>query len=241
MAIRAIDYTPCVHLEFGDFLSAMLTADYEIRPDDSKYWFRRHLRESFAAFGITPASHRPAMEGRWEPPPFDCNYDRVRFEALRWDPVEMFRFVWENQAWLGLYENAYCRVERVEPCLRVAPEDGFHLRETIAECVQRFQVSAGDLHRFKIRRPDDMPKGVPVYLEGGATLVFDESGRLKYRIANSIFDPKEEAVQERQSRRLKYLWDTGYFRGRPALRGSRFAALHRVRGITEPVAPKEVW
>ena len=34
MAIRAIDYTPPIHITFGDFLSALLTADTEVRADD---------------------------------------------------------------------------------------------------------------------------------------------------------------------------------------------------------------
>ena len=54
MTIRALDYTPPVHIEFPDFLSALLTADHEIRPDDSKYRFRKHLLASFRSYGIDP-------------------------------------------------------------------------------------------------------------------------------------------------------------------------------------------
>jgi len=35
MSIRALDYAPPTDLEFCDFLSAFLTADSEIVPDDS--------------------------------------------------------------------------------------------------------------------------------------------------------------------------------------------------------------
>jgi len=52
MAIRAIDYTPPVHLEFKDYLSALITADKEIHPDDSRYDMRRKLLESFRSYGI---------------------------------------------------------------------------------------------------------------------------------------------------------------------------------------------
>ena len=45
MAIRALDYSMPVHMEFRDYLSALLTADREIRPDDSTYRFRDHLRQ----------------------------------------------------------------------------------------------------------------------------------------------------------------------------------------------------
>jgi hypothetical protein len=240
MVIRALDYTPPVHLEFGDFLSAMLTADYEVRPDDARYEFREHLRRSFSTFGIRPAAYGRAG-GRWEPATEALRYDRVRFEALRWSPVEMFRFVWENQKDLGLYENAYCRVERVQPCTRIAPEDGVQLRETVAECFQKFQVTAGELRRFGIEKPKTMPDRLPVFLEGGATLIFDESGRLKYRISNSVHDRRRPEVQRRQAERLAYLWETGHFRGKPAVRGSRFAALHRMRAMDAPSVPHEEW
>ena len=63
MAIRALDYSMPVHMEFRDYLSALLTADREIRPDDSKYRFRDHLRASFEAYGIEPSS----VEGGDEP------------------------------------------------------------------------------------------------------------------------------------------------------------------------------
>ena len=61
MTIRGLDYCPPVHLDFGDFLSAILTADAEIRPSDVLYGFREELRNSFLAYGIAP---RP--EGPWD-------------------------------------------------------------------------------------------------------------------------------------------------------------------------------
>jgi hypothetical protein len=93
-----------------------------------------------------------------------------------------------------------------------------------------------------------MPDSLPVFLEGGATLIFDDGGRLKYRISNSIFDRNDPAVQARQSKRLKYLWYSGYFSNilerRASTRdsaGSHFAALHRARGMSSTLTPKEAW
>ena len=40
MAIRALDYTPPIHIDFADYLSALLTADTEIRPSDRRYELR---------------------------------------------------------------------------------------------------------------------------------------------------------------------------------------------------------
>ena len=48
MCIRGLDYTPPVHIDFSDFLSAMLTADREVRFDDTRFALRSTLRETFA-------------------------------------------------------------------------------------------------------------------------------------------------------------------------------------------------
>src|SRR6185503_19195712 len=69
MVIRALDYAPPVHLQFCDFLSAILTSDLEINPNDSKYKFRETLLKSFISYGIDPASPVTGAEpGIWERP-----------------------------------------------------------------------------------------------------------------------------------------------------------------------------
>jgi len=67
-----------------------------------------------------------------------------------------------------------------------------------------------------------MPGWMRVEIFGGASLVFDEYGRLKYQIGNRL----ENAV--RQTARLKYLWESGYY-DRPARDSSHFAEAHLAR------------
>jgi hypothetical protein len=99
MAIRALDYTPPVHLDFGDFLSAMLTADTEIRPDDGSYQYRRALLRRFRSFGIDPASiGSHEQPGTWTPiTESNFSIDRTHFEPLQHDADEVFAFIWENR------------------------------------------------------------------------------------------------------------------------------------------------
>ena len=234
MAIRALDYTPPVDLRMGDFLSAMLTADTEIRPDDTKYEFRRHLIESFDAYGIAPASTTADAPGCWKTGVAGAlSYTRTHFESMLRDPDEVFWFIWENRKALGVYGDTYGHVLSVRPCLRVGP-DGFTLRETVVEFMQLLQLAAGELSgvvdektegRPSVQKPADMPDDTPVTLYGGNALVFDEYGRLKYNIHNGITDAR------RQSERLAYLWEAGFFTpgGRQAL--SAFSQMHLRRAL----------
>jgi hypothetical protein len=240
MTIRALDYTPPVHIEFPDFLSALVTADYEIRPDDSKYRFRKHLIDSFRTYGIRPSPGTSVPDGFWLPPSGKLVNDRIRFESLTRDPDEVFRFVWENRDTIGLSEGAFTRILSVRPCLRVAPDDGFPLRETVAECMQQIRIPAGELATFGIRKPPEMPDEVEVSLEGGFTLIFDEYGRLKFVIGKRLFDKKRPEVQERQSRRLADLWRFGHYRKGASLT-RRFSAMHRQRSLGTTRAFIEEW
>lgn len=235
MLIRALDYMPPVHVGFGDVLSAMITADSEIRPDDSKYGFRTHLLAGFAAFDVQPSSTRPDVPGAWCHAPSGLRLDRIHLESLRNDADEVFRFVWENRAKdrLDLHEEAYTKVLSVRPCLRIGP-DGFALRETVAEYYQVLKVEASELHAFGLRRPDGMPDETLVSVYGGATLVFDEFGRLKYQVRKDVLD------RAAQNERIAHLWRYGHYEKGGSLIG-RLSALHRLRALGRRTRVAEKW
>ncbi|HEU4713202.1 MAG TPA: hypothetical protein VFS76_16640 [Pyrinomonadaceae bacterium] len=233
MVIRALDYSPPVNLEFCDFLSAILTSDREINPNDSKYKFRETLRKSFLSYGIQPRSAGTASDpGIWSSPEGEISNERVHFESLQRDPDEVFRFIWDNRKPLKFYENAYSRVLSVRPCLRIGP-DGFALRETVAEYMQILELQASELKKLKIAVPEDMPATQEVRLTGGGALIFDEYGRLKFHIHNRLDD------SERQSQRIEYLWGYGYYRNPASFRN--FASLHRQRATSLTSFTREDW
>lgn len=221
ICIRALDYCPPTDLQFGDFASALLTADWEMYPKDLKYQFRDTLRASFKDYGIVPTSNGKDEAGSWDPPDQRPVYDRTHFEEMQRDPDEVFRFVWENRDAFNLHKDAYTRVLSVRPCLRIG-DDGFALRETVVQYLQLLTIRAEELASLHIDKPDGMPHDQEVTLYGGNAMVFDQFGHLKYNIGNSIFN------QGRQSARLEYLWQHGAFApGASKLR--RFAAMHRKR------------
>jgi hypothetical protein len=264
MWIRALDYMPPVHITFGDALSAAITADFEVRPDDRRYGLRAALLEAFDAFGIAPAWTAGDPVGSWRPAPDGLRYDRVRFQSMRTDPDEVFRFLWDNREVLHLRTDAYTEVLSVRPCVRRG-RDGFVLNETVAEYYQVARLTADELEAKKIRLPTEYEAALagerhaagarraeslaldedddgqtedlttPVY--GGGVLIFDEYGKLKYHVSNDVFGGQ-------QTKRLQYLWDVGQLRaGRSGaqLVRARLSGLHRQRAIDARRFPEQGW
>lgn len=228
MVIRAIDYAPVQDLQFSDFLSALCTADREVYPGDEKYRARQCFTEAFASFGI-PAGRRGLY---WETPDAPLSYDHVHPSALRHDPTEVFRFLWQNRRLLGLYEPAYTRVTSVRPCIRRG-SDGFLVNETVCEYVQSLRLTGRELgrvrlesgkrgRRAKLEPPPGLGKDDEVTLRGGGVLLFDEAGRLKYHVQNRILSPS-------QSERLAWLAAAGQL-GSGAGPEHVFARLHLAAG-----------
>lgn len=265
--IRALDYMPPVHITFGDALSAAITADLEVRPDDGRFNLRRHLLDSFAGYGIEPASTRPDARGAWQFCGGQLNYERVRFDSMQTDKDEVFRFMWDNRDELALRPGAYAEVLSVRPCTRLG-KDGFVLHETVAEYYQVARLTEAELTQKRIRLPQQYaaelkrdraerqkrrehnlraategevpePETAPVTpVYGGGVLVFDEYGKLKYHVHNDIYG-------SRQTARLQYLWDTGQLQvgreGDARLSPARLSALHRARALDARRFPAEGW
>jgi len=271
MWIRALDYMPPVHLEFGDALSAALTADMEVRPDDRRWGLREHMLSSFHAYGIAPTSKRSDPRGVWERAPGDLRYDRVRFESMRSDRDEVFRFLWENRSRLEVRDGAYTEVLTVRPCTRVGP-DGFTLHETVAQYYQVARLTPREFQARKLglpkdyvaalgreRREADRRRKARMGGKGAAPAEGDENGEDAedpttpvYGGGVLIFDEygklkyhvHSDVFGSRQTERLQYLWEVGQLQagGRGAqLTAARLSALHRQRAIDARRFPEQGW
>jgi len=268
MWIRALDYMPPVHLRFGDALSAAITADLEARPDDSRFQLRRHMLASFAAYGIEPASTREDAPGAWRHEPGRMNYERVRFESMRTDKDEVFRFLWHNRRKLALREGAYTEVLSVRPCIRVGI-DGFTLHETVAEYYQVARLTPAELGQKGIALPPEYVAELE-RARSDTQARREQSLRAAGEAADAQAEPETDAVTpvygggvlifdeygklkyhvhndvfgSRQTQRLRYLWSAGLLRA--SAEGARFAperlaALHRQRAIGARRFPAEGW
>src|SRR5215813_12186415 len=227
MAIRALDYCPPTDLTFSDYLSALLTIDREVVPDDYAYGYRKWLLKNFNDFGIEQAGETD-VDGTWKRCDVELIYSRNHYDSMLRDPEEVFRFVWENRKTLKIDEDSYIEVQSVRPSIRVGP-DGFVLHETVAEYIQILTLQADELERkLGITPPKRIDPQRRVRIFGGGALIFDEYGQLKYQIANRIENTKW------QQARLDYLAETGFFDEPPpppppSGQRSPFAQLHRMR------------
>ena len=271
MWIRALDYMPPVHLEFPDALSAALTADLEVRPDDSRYRLREHMLRSFRAYGIKPSSQRKEPEGIWEPAPGGLRYDRIRFQSMRTDKDEVFRFLWDNRDILQLRQGAYSEVLSVRPCVRIG-SDGFVLHETVAEYYQVARLTPAELQQQKIKAPveylDELEKQQRAKTR--ANLGAETASETRDNISENedtgddattplygggvlVFDEYGKLKYhvhndvfggKRQSQRLKYLWEAGLLeagKDEARLRPARLSTIHRMRAIDARRFPTEGW
>jgi hypothetical protein len=242
MALRALDYLPPVDLEFADVVDAVITADRRLAPDDDHH-YRDALARTFAAFGITPPRHRildqdrlghaasPSTTTAYPPDP-DCDaalgvrYEHLNLVALRSSPEEVYQFIWNNAAVLGIDVRFPTRVERVLASTRVGP-DGLIVNEILADYVQTLHTTADNLPPG-LPAPEGIAPDTVIELWGGGVLVFDQFARFRLHQRQPLLD------LERQNRTLRYLYEHGV-RGADGSFGvsdglsdlRRFAQLHR--------------
>ncbi len=190
ICIRALDYCPVTDIRFGDFLQALITADYDLVPDDP-YGYRSAFIDAFRSRGIRPFASSYSEEAlRWGGPQvkdgssLQCFGMNVSLQQQMAD--EDFRAAQEHNAKiitnfakqhaveLGLdpiAENCKIDVFSFHPVLRTAP-DGRPLLEMVAQVLQTLTL------------PDEGGKPA-AKVHGGAALVFNVDGTVRYAIHKS--------------------------------------------------------
>jgi hypothetical protein len=190
VCIRAIDYCPPVDMTFGDYLRALITADYELVPDDDR-GYRPAIIDAFRARGIVPDGVRSYSEESllWSRPGVETGAQAVRCPGLDFEPrrgqtarakqaarnaVALSRFGSQNAKALGLVADVSVQAFSFHRLNRIGP-DGQLKVQIVAELLQQ---------KEELRDPNDRNSGAT--FRGGSTIVFDENGALCYAIHKAL-------------------------------------------------------
>ena len=225
MCIRALDYCPPVDLTFGDYLRAIVTADYEFDPVDETNC-RVAFVEAFRRHGIVPEGVRTvSVDGLlWresaDAPEEDEN--AVLSEVRKWAPdiaswsltrgrEKLYELMKRKRAALHSYLQARLKkhgcglsginfelpveVHSIRPSFR-SDWEGRPRFQWVIELTQR---------DGKFTDPEgwlDPDGGSEYWFRGGCTLVVDaETGKLRYSIRKTLDDARRE-------RRAATCWKT---------------------------------
>jgi subtilisin family serine protease len=207
MCIRALDYVPPVDITFGDYLRAIITADFDLVDDDDLN-YRVAFVEAFRKRGIYPDGLKT------------LSVDTLRWEGLRLDSAlpayqsiienlkrfadqcfyvssreDLFQIAREQRqglhgmlqktfaaspdfaTTLGLDVNSSFEVHELRRALRTGP-DGNTIPQIIAALTQSRSIDVNGAHTFL----------------GGSTIVIDLSTpTIKYGIMKRVNSPNREA------------------------------------------------
>jgi hypothetical protein len=253
MCIRALDYCPPVDLTFGDYLRAIVTADYEFDPVDETHR-RVAFAEAFRRHGIVPEDVRTlSVDGLLWRESIDApdeDEDVVLSEVQKWAPdialwslskdrrQELYELMKRKRAALNTYLIA--RLKKHGLGLGginfALPVEVHSIRPSIRtdwDGQPRFQWVIELTQRDgKFTDPEGWsdPDGESEYwFRGGCTLVVDaETGKVRYGIRKTLNDARRE-------RQRRYLIEDGnenlaatYLGGVGRERSEPFAMLHRL-------------
>jgi len=209
ICIRALDYSPPIDITFGDFLRAMVTADYDLVPTD-RYGYRAALIEAFRLRGIYPEGVTSLAEEslRWCPPDVLKGIKPPVCEGLEFDipqpttPAQkvknakiLSRFGRMNARALGLNTDDKVQAFSFHAIHRVAP-DGRLKVELIAELMQQMEVPLDKSDKSSTR----------FTFRGGTTVVLADDGRVRYAIQKNL--GKDDAHNARLKRQREYYYSS---------------------------------
>jgi hypothetical protein len=194
ICIRALDYCPPVDIHFGEFLRAMITADYDLVTDDP-LGYRAALIDAFRLRGIRPSEVFSYAEEslRWCPPE-DINGRTLVCGGLEFDLfkpqtsdqkktnavcLHAFGDKYRKELGFELDPEIKIQVHSFHPIHRVGPNGQLKL-EAVAELIQEREV---------LIDPSDESMGKMKFY-GGVTLIIDLSpdreGEVKYAIRKNL-------------------------------------------------------
>jgi hypothetical protein len=222
ICIRAIDYCPPTGMMFGDYLRALITADYALVPDDpcdyrgaliDAFWRRRiyprsaqHLSQD-ALLWKPPRIELPAVPGldfaalRFQGDPAQAaSVDELRRQAAALgrfvttrDRIEEFGLVATDDPRLGPHTVGLPTVESIRTARRAGP-NGQIVFDLVAEITQAMHVAP-------------TADGPGFTHHGGCTVILSPKGQVRYVVLKSLLglgrvDRRRKFLLSAQGRRF---------------------------------------
>ncbi|HEX7981069.1 MAG TPA: hypothetical protein VF461_20850, partial [Gemmatimonadaceae bacterium] len=226
VCIRAVDYCPPVDITFGEYLRAVITADYDLVPDDP-LGYREAWIDAFRKYGVYPSDVPSLTEDAllWRasdvklPAAKELGFDKLQFDGDPARPAGPDEIMRQGRALGALacdptYAGAFGLALPDDPRLegdpvdlpvvqsirsaRRAGPDGQIVFDLVAEVTQRREV-----------RPGHGLPGLDVY--GGTTIILDPTGTVRYLIGKSVLKPERVQRQREYASATSAFWGDGPF------------------------------
>ena len=199
MLIRAIDYCPPVDIRFGEFLRALITADRELVPID-EYDYRGALIRAFRRRGVTFANVLDLSEDSlcWAPPwtPLSQLHD-LAFSKLKLDDsgkaaVDMA----EMLRWTDVIEKYFSENESRYAVFGLMPVNKPYGSITIESINLTSRLTRRkEVVRGVVIELTQIRFGLKSKFVGGATVILDESGTVRYVVRKRVDSVKQRSFQ----------------------------------------------
>jgi hypothetical protein len=209
MCIRAFEYLPPVDITFGDYLRALVTADYDLQAEDGAVE-RSSMIEAFRRRGIyAPGVGSLAEDAlRWPPAPAgaiglmpaELVAKQVLLDANRLDRRSDARAsLGAAAAALGSWAEENAEALLLDPGAPIQPQ-GFHATFRVAPSGElRVEVVVQFVQR---RDTEEHPELGGMQLRGGSTVVATADGIVRFVIAKPLADAPRLERQLRYARSL---------------------------------------
>lgn len=203
--IRAIDYCPPFHCTFGEYLRALITADYDLVGEEGVL-YREVIVASFRRYGVTvPDVPTLSVESLlWKPPQAGrIEIPELRFRNLGltfdggfcdWPQDDDGSSVRRAAQALG---NAICRPKHAHDFGLVEPRGAFSLPRVLSLRTLRRVSLRGDVAFDLVAEVVQKARVREGWFLGGSTIIVSSEGEVRYAISKHAGSKNRLAAQRR--------------------------------------------
>jgi hypothetical protein len=245
IVIRAVDYCPPVDLTFGEYLRALVTADFDLVPEDP-WGYREAFVQAFRRYRITVDNVDDLSEESllWKAPEIRMGpIEGLAFNRLvhQREPGQMSD-VAERQRRADELGRFVTRPEHLEHfgLARPVRRPGLHIEPPVVESIRTIRrIGPDDSVTYdlvgEVTQRRSVGRGRWFY--GGATVIIDATGVVRYAIAKSVMSKRREERFKKTLAAKPALYAKLFEEDQPRT-GALLRTLHAPRRAARPATRK---